>query len=181
MHARKQLQRAGLRLDQRTHRRTETEPARECQATLPPAEAPRDGPQIFDAMGRLARSRPRTDVQRRYLPQGSRVEEIVGEARYAVDKSAIGGHAGARHELGCADEFSGGLVARDPCSLQQFRDDGLVLVGTLAKVEAGQVEPEDLDRPDERNQSLVADRGGAVAFQRVPDDQQVAWNSPAVG
>ena len=81
------------------HGRAEAVPARQGQAALAPAEAPGNGAQVLDALGRLARRRPRTDVEFRDLADRRRAEEVLGETRRLVDQGAIRRHAGARQRL----------------------------------------------------------------------------------
>ena len=68
-------------------------PAGQDQPALAPAEAPRDGPQVLDALGGLARGRAGADVEFGNFADGGGLEEIGVEARGFVHQRPVGGHA----------------------------------------------------------------------------------------
>ena len=76
----------------------EAAPARQPHAALAPAEAPRNGAQVFDGAGgfavSLAHGGAAADVELGNLADGRGGEEVVCEARRAVDQPAIGLEAG---------------------------------------------------------------------------------------
>src|SRR5205823_10763084 len=80
----------GLGTEIRRDGRAEAAPARQRDAALAPAEAPRDRPQVLDRAGGLARGRARADVQLGDLADRRGAEEVVGEAGRAVDELAVG-------------------------------------------------------------------------------------------
>ena len=88
------------------HGGTETEPARQHQAALRPAQDPGNGAQILDGRGFLARGGTAADVQRGDFRDHGRFPEILLEALRAIHEVAVGVQGRARQL------FHRGQVAR---------------------------------------------------------------------
>ena len=108
------------------HRCAKAVPARQGEPALAPAETPRDGAQVFDALRRFARRRPGADVEFRDFANRRRIEKVFGEAWSLVHQRAVGGHAGLRQFFRCAQEsLRRGFGWRQQAGFERCSDQGL--------------------------------------------------------
>ena len=87
---------SGSVADELLHGRAKTEPARQCQTALAPAEAPGNRTQVFDFLQSLARGRARANIELCNFAQRRRGEEVLRETRGFVNQRSVGRHAALR-------------------------------------------------------------------------------------